>query len=147
MLPAKALTALAKAEQVAGRSIRRCGGSSSYLDPAGVSAGGRRLLELLRADPETAPHGGVPVIDDMQWRSVPLVLAVRRTCARICPVNALPASVMPEVLFALAENANGTCHVSITGQSAADRRIPYGGRRARDCAHACRSRREVIRGY
>src|SRR2546430_7066307 len=63
----KTLTALAGAEPVAGaghRSVQRLQFflSESRWDPERVNA---RRLELLRADPATAPHeGGVLVIDD-----------------------------------------------------------------------------------
>ena len=63
----KTLTALAGAEPVTGRSIRRCSGcSSSSRSPGGTRSGSMTgRLELLRADPATAPHdGGVLVIDD-----------------------------------------------------------------------------------
>ena len=63
----KTLTALAGAEPVTGAQHRRCSGCSSSCpspgwDPEQVNA---RRLELLLADPATAPHGGgVLVIDD-----------------------------------------------------------------------------------
>jgi hypothetical protein len=53
----KTLTALAGAEPVTGRSIRRCSGCrSSSRSPVDAKRVNARRLELLRTDPATTPH-------------------------------------------------------------------------------------------